>query len=248
MPDTLLTLFSEPQDLLALEPEELAGVLVELVSGVPQSRGFSMMLFHTQVFPPLRTGYQSEAENVLLALAEAFSWLEMQGIVARDPNWNVHSDFSRLYFLTRRGRQLRSRADVETYRRGRMLPLDLLQPALADKVHHLFLRGDYDTAVFQAFKEVEVAVRTAGGYGADTFGVDLMRKAFHAENGPLCDNELLEAERQAEMFLFSGAIGHAKNPASHRVVGLERVEAARLIVFASHLLDIVEQRAQQPQP
>jgi hypothetical protein len=43
--------------------------------------------------------------------------------------------------------------------------------------------------------------------------------------------------------LFSGAIGHAKNPTSHRHVSLSREEAARLIVFASHLLAVTEERA-----
>jgi len=41
-----------------------------------------------------------------------------------------------------------------------------------------FLRGDYDVAIFQAFKEVEVAVRTRGGFSATDIGTDLMRRAF----------------------------------------------------------------------
>jgi hypothetical protein len=45
------------------------------------------------------------------------------------------------------------------------------------------------------------------------------------------------------MHLFSGAIGHAKNPASHRDVAITAQEAARLIVFASYLFDIAEGRA-----
>jgi len=70
-----------------------------------------------------------------------------------------------------------------------------------------------------------------------------MQKAFHIKIGLLINKEFTKPERESEMFLFSGAIGHAKNPVSHRDVNLTREEAARLIVFASHLLNIVEQRA-----
>ena len=50
------------------------------------------------------------------------------------------------------------------------------------------------------------------------------------------------SERQAEMDLFAGAIGHPKNPPGHRDVKLPPPEAARLIVFAAHLLDITAKR------
>jgi uncharacterized protein (TIGR02391 family) len=110
----------------------------------------------------------------------------------------------------------------------------------------LFLRGDHDVAVFQAFKEVEVSVRKAanakgGGFPDDLVGVTLMRKAFHPDNGPLTDTSRVTAEREAEMALFAGAIGYAKNPAGHRDVDVSPQEAARLIVFAAHLLDMVDQ-------
>jgi hypothetical protein len=100
---------------------------------------------------------------------------------------------------------------------------------------------------FKPFKEVEVAVRKAANakgasYADDLVGITLMRKAFHPDVGPLRNTALVAAEREAEMHLFAGAIGHAKNPASHRDVVLSPEEAARLVVFASHLLDIVEQR------
>jgi hypothetical protein len=39
-------------------------------------------------------------------------------------------------------------------------------------------------------------------------------------------------------------MGHAKNPPGHRDVNHTRVDAARLIVFASHLLEIVEPRVE----
>jgi hypothetical protein len=102
-------------------------------------------------------------------------------------------------------------------------------------------------AVFQAFKEVEVAVQNAAnargaGYPDSDVGTTLMRNAFHPERGPLTDMVAVVAEREALMHLFSGAIGHAKNPTSHRHVAILAAEAARLIIFASHLLQVVEER------
>jgi uncharacterized protein (TIGR02391 family) len=141
----------------------------------------------------------------------------------------------------------KTRTDVEAFRKGRILPTELLPTLFAEKVVPLFRRGDHDVAVFQAFKEVEVAVRKAAnakraGYPDSEVGVTLMRKAFHPDTGPLADKSLVTAEREAEMHLFAGAIGHAQNPTSHRDVAVTAIEAARLIVFASHLFDIVERR------
>ncbi len=134
---------------------------------------------------------------------------------------------------------LRTRADLEAYREANILPPALIHARMAAKVVPLFVRGDHEIAVVQAFKEVEIAVRETAGYGPDEFGVAMMRKAFQAEKGPLASNELGMAEREAELALFAGAIGHAKNPGSHRHVQMTKIQAARLILFASHLLEIV---------
>ena len=64
-------------------------------------------------------------------------------------------------------------------------------------------------------KAVEVAVREAGGLGADELGVNLMRKAFHIDNGPLTDMNAERGERQARSDFFAGAIGSYKNSHSH---------------------------------
>ena len=236
---TLLEIFPDARQLLALEPEELAGVLVEMIPGISQSAGFGVENLTSQVFPPQGGGYGPGIfQEVVLVIAEALSWLETQGLIMQNP-----TQPALWYLLTRRGRALKTRADLDAFRKGRTLPLDLLQEFLANKVHHLFLRGDHDTAVFQAFKEVEIAVRKAGNYHNDLLGVNLMRAAFHPDKGPLSDKTLVPGERESEMHLFSGACGHAKNPPSHRDVNHSRQEAARLIVFASHLLAIVEERA-----
>ena len=102
------------------------------------------------------------------------------------------------------------------------------------------MQGDYDAAVFQAFKQVEVAVRKAGNYTELDLRVSLMRDAFHPEDGTLTASGRQQAEKQARSDLFAGAIGSLKNPGSHREVEITAEEAAEIIVFASHLLRIVD--------
>ena len=112
-------------------------------------------------------------------------------------------------------------------------------PIIARKVLPIFEKGLYANAVFEAFKHVEIAVRKAGCYEDRDLGTDLMRKAFHVDNGNLTDQSRLPAEKQARSDLFAGAIGSYKNPGSHRDVEMTAEEAAELIIFASHLLRIV---------
>jgi uncharacterized protein (TIGR02391 family) len=203
-------------------------------------RGADQNIQFGELYGPLQNhpGYLRPTwRAVQLALAEAWSWLKYEGFLIRDP-----AQASGTYILTRRGQNLETRRDLQSYREGGMLPPELLHPVLAEKVRPMFLRGDYSVAVFQAFKEVEVAVREAAGFEDAVVGVALMRQAFHSETGPLTDTGVISAERDALAHLFSGAIGIAKNPTSHRDVEIERRPAAQLIVFASYLLDLVTER------
>jgi uncharacterized protein (TIGR02391 family) len=104
---------------------------------------------------------------------------------------------------------------------ARRIPKDSLHPSIREDVWSLYHRGKYDTAIFEAMKAVEVAVRDAAELTAADIGKDLMRKAFAIEGGRLTDTSAEPAERQARSDLFAGAIGSYKNPHSHRNVDLD---------------------------
>lgn len=245
MPSPLTSLFPKPDDLLALTPEDFGGVIIELMPPLLQNGLFNPATLVDPLYQPPNPPYPiGSMRQVQVAVAEAISWLVTEGLLVCDPGQPSHA----FYLLTRRAKTLKTRIDVEVFRKGRILPSELLPTLFAEKVVPLFRRGDHDVAVFQAYKELEVAVRSAAnakgaGYPDSDVGTTLMRKAFHPDTGPLADKTLVPAEREAEMHLFSGSIGHAKNPTSHRAVAMNAMTAARLIVFASHLIDIVKQRA-----
>lgn len=104
------------------------------------------------------------------------------------------------------------------------------------------MRGEYDTAVFQAFRELEVAIRAAGRFSADDIGVALAQKAFSEKNGLLTDMNAPSGERVALLQMMAGALGSYKNPHSHRKVQLSGIDATEMIVMASHLTKIVDAR------
>jgi uncharacterized protein (TIGR02391 family) len=224
--------------LLELEPEDLGAILLNIVHQ-DRSPRFAFSNIEMPLWNANSPAYPyQKRQEVGRALAESWLWLQSEGLIMSDPDqpngW---------YCLTRRGQRLRTSVDLEAYRYGNLLPTATLHPSLVEQVRPMFLRGDYDIAVVQAFKAVEVAVRGAALLPADMVGIDLMRTAFHQTSGPLTDMTVIEAERQALSHLFAGAIGHAKNPGSHRTVVIGRAEAAQLISFASYLLGIVETRA-----
>jgi len=112
---------------------------------------------------------------------------------------------------------------------------------LLDVCLDTFNEGDYEIAIFKAFRFVEEQVRAKSGLSAGDIGVDLMTKAFNPTKGvlvvPTC---AVSAEQEGIMSLFRGAISEFKNPSSHRTVDYgNRIVAIQKIAFAELLLDIL---------
>lgn len=240
MAKRLYALIPDAERLLALEPEELASIVLEMLNSCTRDEANSILNRANFINYHIVEEYDRKYwDSILHALMEAWVWLEREGLIAPRPR-----DTGAWVFITRRGERLKGAADFSGYRSADILPRNLLHPVIALKVWSAFLRGDWDIAVFQAFKEVEVAVRQAGGFALTDYGVTLMREAFHPEKGPLADKELPEPERIATRELFSGALGLLKNPHSHRKVDMQdpRVEAVEAIMLASYLMRIVDAR------
>ena len=236
----LTTLIPDPDDLLALTPEELAGSVLEYLHALhPSDRG-NLNRYNFGLGSVLNDYPTEKARQCHQALLEAWMVLEREGLLVPKAG-----DNNNWYVISRRGQALKTRADYAAFSFGNIFPKSSIHPELAQKTYPLFIRGDYETAIFQAFKSVEVAVRDAAPtLDQKLYGVDLMRKAFHAETGPLTDLKEPVAEREALLALFAGAIGRFKNPTSHRNGPLTNPsEAVEILMFASHLLRIVDDRA-----
>jgi hypothetical protein len=178
--------------LLALEAPELAGILLEMLNtGAPQMHRGNFTL-ESENNPPFR-GYPAEQRpEIAKRVAEAWGWLEAHGMIAIQPGNSSNDN----YFVTRLGRRAGSAKGLAEYRKALELPKDRLHPAIAERCFGHFVRGLFDTAVFEAYKALEVAIREASGLPATMLGVTLARKAFHPEDGPLTDKSYTPLKMQ----------------------------------------------------
>jgi len=224
--------------LVALSPQELGGVLLEVLETHdkihPGNFLGGLFQLHREEYPRTRE------RDVWDAFWEAWAWLEANGLIIPPDTTNGQNGWRK---ISRRGREMGGREGVIRYQEASMLPKALLHPVIVEKALVSFTRGEYDTAVFQAFKQVEIAVREAGGYSDKDFGMPLARKAFDPKKGPLSDMNIPEGEREGLQSLVAGALGSYKNPHSHRSVTIEDpTDAVEMIMLASHILRIVDSR------
>jgi len=91
-----------------------------------------------------------------------------EGLIADKPE----SSSAGWKFVTRRGRKLKTKADVDSFRKANLLPVHYCTPTFQKEVWSDFLRGDYDSAVFKALRKVESKSEALKVF-PDGIGVDL---------------------------------------------------------------------------
>ena len=226
-------LFGDFDTITALDIEELGLRLLPWIAKIRQ-REIAIAV------DELRNSFQGRGyRDAETAVREAWAWLEGQALLIEDSAYISPNPMRR---LSRKAVALVNASNGVTLKAANRIKKDELNPIIRDDVWSLYHRGKYDTAVFEAFKAVEVAVREASGLKSE-LGTNLMRRAFDKNNGPLTDLSMPEAEREARAHLFAGAIGTYKNPQSHRNVSLDDPdEAAEIIMLANHLLRIAGSR------
>jgi hypothetical protein len=120
------TLVPDPQVLLEIQPEEVGGIVLQVLhEGVRSAGGlenfrvsrYNFGLYHTvQGYP------QDLWPGLLRTLMEGWAWLEKEGFLAPEPEQEGW------YFITRKGARYRSAADLRTYREASRFPRSLLHP------------------------------------------------------------------------------------------------------------------------
>lgn len=178
------------------------------------------------------------------AFRRAFETLEQNRLIEPASGLNGHNGF---VVLTPEGAEAAKQPiDFEAARARRLLRPEMLHSKLRGKPYKLFADGDPSSAVFEAFKIVEIEVRRAAGANNATFGQNLMLQAFDSSNGALTDRSETEATRNALARLFAGAMGRFKNPGSHiHRTFADLYEPIQELCIASHLLRFLNEPARQ---
>lgn len=140
------------------------------------------------------------------------------------------------------------RAEAPRQAPVRRLDLQRLHPRVIDAASGLFADRQYDSAVSEALKSVEVRVRDLTGLQLS--GAALMQEAFKPKEPRL--NVAVEAgrsgedEREGFFYLFRGAMVGIRNPKAHELSrGEDPDEAMEVLALASLLhrrLDVAEER------
>ncbi len=157
------------REVTAMSAAELAGAILESIRREPGNGNYHPQSV-TFALHPLR-----DPPEVRRAISEAWQWMLRELVLV--PIGGGHCQLSRL------GEDLvrTPRAWHEVTAHG-LLNSALIHVDVRAEVEVLFLRGRYDTAIFEAMKALEIAIRTKSGAPAGMVGVQLARHAGLVRN------------------------------------------------------------------
>lgn len=241
---TIHSIIPDPEALLNLEVPEAGLVLLQYLAS-PNTEGSSATrpVLMSNLFNPAATPANAYPAQYRAAITEhlimAGQWLLRENLLIPAPG-NTQG----WVCVSTRGHSAITREAFDKYRHAALLPKGLLHPSMSATAFSTFMRGDYDIAIFAAFRALENRVRDVCKYPNQCVGVKLMRDAFDAKNGPLTDRTLVTAEQEAMSNVYAGSMGLFKNPTSHRLNAFDKAEeAVSLVLFANYLINQVDDLA-----
>jgi uncharacterized protein (TIGR02391 family) len=246
MPRLLLEIAGSPENLLKMTQDEQAWALLEdmqarlknPINGMASRNIASGLLTAGAVAAnPKLHGLASSLNK---AGQQAFKLLEKWELADPADGQNGVNGY---IVLTEKGKSTSEPVDFERIRLRGLLKEEMLHPLLHGKIYTYFAADDLGTAVFEAFKRVEIEVRAAGGFAEKDSGKALVTKAFGLGSGPLTLPGDDKADCDALMGLFAGSLSRFRNPGAHTNRTYEDVlEAMEELMLASRLLRIIDSR------
>jgi uncharacterized protein (TIGR02391 family) len=246
MPRLLLEIAGSAGNLLKMTQEELAWALLEdmqarlksPINGMASRNIASGLLTASAVVT--NPNLHGLAGSLNKAGQRAFKLLEKWDLAEPADGQNGVNGY---IVLTEKGKSTNEPVDFERIRLRGLLKDEMLHHLLRGKVYGYFAADDLGTAVFEAFKLVEIEVRAAGGFADKDHGKDLVTKAFALGSGPLTMPGDDKRDCNALTGLFAGSLSRFRNPGAHtnRTYG-DVLEAMEELMLASRLLRIVDSR------
>lgn len=144
------------------------------------------------------------------------------------------------YFPTKVGFRFPEREFRRVIEKYALMPESYVHPIIVKKCFSLLNNSEFDSAVIQAFKAIEITAREKIGAPVDMFGERLLKKAFNPDDGVLTNHSLTKSERCSFLNYITGAFSFYRNSSSHRDIELDFVSAFDRIAVASDLLKAIE--------
>ena len=149
----LKSLVHDHETLVSMSPEDLAYAALRCLNNSDDNeyrrRGRRENISVANFCTSEAQRFQSGSEEVLgQAIAAAFQYLVTIGMLAPNPHANPYGWFT----LTARAKAVTSEADYGRYIHASKYPRGAIHPEIERNTYAEFVKGDYESAVFKAFK------------------------------------------------------------------------------------------------